>query len=157
MTQQVHAIFGKGCKSFITVSSDNRVRLWDVDSHSERRCFVEKNHLSHSYTCSSWAQKNKDDPGIFAVGSSDGVIILWDLARGVVLRNIGKSNESPVPSDIAFSKDMKSIFVSYASSSHVEEFNIADGELKTSHKGLKKGAFKLTTSPVSNAFVLARY
>ena len=156
MTQQ-HAIFGKGSKYFITISADNRVRLWDVDSNNERRCFVEKHHLSHSYTCSTWGQTNRDDLGLFAVGSSDGVVIIWDLTRGVVARTIGKPNESSIPSDIAFSKDMTTLFVCYLSSSHIDEYNVVDGQLKQTHKGLKKGAARLALSPSSQSMAVARY
>lgn len=45
------------------------------------------------------------DLGVCAVGSSDGVVIIWDLTRGVVSRIIGKLNESPAPSESTFSKD----------------------------------------------------
>jgi WD40 repeat protein len=148
------SVFGKGGKYYLSISLDNRIKLIDVQTGTEKHSFVEKHHLSHSYTCCSWGQKNKDDLGHFAVGSSDGMIIVWDLTRGVS-KSIGKANEFPVPTDVRLSRDMKCVFVS-SSASHIVEYEIATGTQKRSFKSSKKGSQRLCMNPVVDAFAFAR-
>mmetsp|Transcript_24504 Transcript_24504/g.36041 ORF Transcript_24504/g.36041 Transcript_24504/m.36041 type:complete len:575 (+) Transcript_24504:73-1797(+) len=150
-----YTVLGKGAKNFTTISKDNRLRLWDIDSHKERRRFVEKHHLAHTYCCVAWGQTAKDDLGLFAVGASDGVVVVWDLTRGVVIATLGVANETPIPSDIKFSNDLKRIIVCYSQSSQINEYIIATGEISKTHKGFKKGTQKLAVHPKSNSFIAA--
>ena len=132
--------------SFIHISNDNRVHLWDTDTRKERRTYVEKQHLAHSYTCSSWRSGNKENLGYFAVGASDGVIIVWDLTRGVVVKTFGKINESPAPTSLVFSNDSKSLLVSSAQN-HVVQYDLTSGAEIRSVKAGKKGVLKIALNP----------
>jgi U3 small nucleolar RNA-associated protein 5 len=151
--------FSKNNKYYLTIANDNRLRIYDVDSHKERHCYVEKHHLNHSYLCTAWGQARQEDLGLFAVGTSDGLILLWDLSRGVVALTIGTKNETPIASDLLFSHDLKSLLVSYASSSHINEYNLATGEIVKTYKSFKKGTIKLAKSPLSGTtgFIAAGY
>ena len=141
------SIFGLGSKYFIQLSADNRIKLWDTISHKEHRSYIEKRHLSHSYTCMAWSQKQADHLGLFAVGTSDGLVVLWDLTRGVVLREIGNLNDSPpVPTGIAFSKDGKRVYVA-SNHKYILEYNIASGEQVNSFKIGKKGVACFSLHP----------
>lgn len=131
---------------FITVSQDNRIHLWDLNTNKERRTYVEKLHTSHSYTCSSWKAGKKDNLGHFAVGASDGTIIVWDLTRGVVLKTLGKPNETPVPTSIVFANDSKSLFVSSAQN-QIIQYDLITGEETNSFKAGKKGVLKIAINP----------
>ena len=132
-----------GLKHFLVISSDNRLRLWDTIGHKEKHCFVEKQHLSRSYTCLAWGQdvtnRGIDDLGLCAVGTSDGVIIVWDMTRGVVIRTIGTSGSCSPPTDIVFSDDLSTIFACSTDPS-VPEYFLNTGDTKRVVKGFKKGA-----------------
>jgi U3 small nucleolar RNA-associated protein 5 len=136
----------------IVVGKDNRVCLWDLSTRTRKRVYVEKHHLSHEYICLSW-HRGKKDLGTLGVGCSDGTVIIWDLVRGVVTRVIGEVDKSDVPSDIAFSHDGKTLFVSSASSALINEYSLETGELKKSWKGHKKGVQCLASN--SKASVIA--
>lgn len=148
------AAFDAKSKTFAVLSQDNRLHLWDVETRKEKKSYVDKNHLSHSYTCFSWKQGKKDKLGEFVVGYSDGIVIIWDLARGVISRTIGTANESEVPTDIAFSLDKSSIFVS-SNQNNVIQYSLSTGEELSSHKASKKGVSKLASHPKLNAFAAA--
>jgi WD40 repeat protein len=135
-----------GSSSFIHISHDNRIHLWDTDTRKERRTYVEKQHLSHTYTCSSWRAGKRDNLGYFAVGTSDGTIILWDLTRGVVSKTLGKANESPVPTSVVFSNDSKSLLVS-SSQNHIVQYDLSTGEESHTFKAGKKGVLKVAVNP----------
>lgn len=150
-------------KTYIHVSTDNRVHVYDVDTNKERHVFTEKQHLAHTYTCSAWGSQpsssssnNKDKLCQFAVGASDGTIILWDLARGVVSKVIGVAGESPVASDIAFSKDGESILVTHeASGSSLVRYNIVNGQEQGTFKVGKKGSSKISVNPQIDVVAVA--
>ncbi len=148
--------FGVKSKTFAHLSQDNRLHLWDVDTRKERKGYVDKNHLSHSFTCFNWKQDKKESLGEFVVGFSDGTIIVWDLARGVVSKTIGKVNESDSPTDIVFSNDSKSVFVS-SKQNTVLKYNLKTGELEKSLKAGKKSILKLASHPTANVIAAARF
>jgi WD40 repeat protein len=150
------SVFSAKSKTFAHVSPDNRLHLWDVDTRKEKKAYVDKNHLSHSTTCFSWKKSKKDKTGEFVVGFSDGTIVIWDLTRGVISRTIGKVNESPSPTDIVFSNDSNSIFVS-SNNNNVVKYNLTSGEVEKSIKAGKKGILKLASNPKANVIAAARY
>lgn len=149
------SFFGKGSKSFVSVSHDNRIKLIDVESRSEQHSFVERHHLSHSYVCSAWGQSSAEDVGQFAVGCSDGTIVVWDFVRGVS-KTIGKANELPVPTDIEFSRDLKSILVS-SNMSQIIEYDIKSGTNKRQFKTSKKGSQRICLNPSVDAIATVRF
>ena len=154
MTSSV-AQFGLKSKSFLYLSSDNRLHFWDIDNRKEKRVYVEKNHLSHKYTSSDWLLGKKDNLGQYAIGTSDGTIILWDLARGVVSKTLGVAGTSPAPTDIKFSNDGNSLFVS-SSQPHVVQYNLANGEVINTFKASKKGSLVLAVNPKVDVLAIAR-
>ncbi len=149
------SMFDNNSKSFAQLSHDNRLHLWDVDTRKERKAYVDKNHLSHSFTCFSWNNGRNGSTGEVVVGFSDGILVVWDLTRGVISKTIGKANESDSPTDVVFSRDHKSIYVS-SSQNKVLKYNITTGEVEKSIKAGKKGIFKLAANPKSNVIAAAR-
>ena len=137
---------GNESKTFINVSRDNRIHLFDTDSRKEKRSYVEKHNLQHSYECSALRCGKKDTLGFFAVGASDGTIIIWDLTRGVVAKVLGQSNESPIPTSIAFTNDSKYILVS-SSQNIILKYDVITGEIVQSIKAGKKGVSRIATNP----------
>ena len=138
-----------GSKHFLAISGDNRLRLWDIVNNKEKRCFVEKQHLSHSYTCFTWGQdiatNGMSDLGMCAVGTSDGVIIIWDLTRGIVAKTIGTPGSGAAPTDIKFSSDLKTIFAC-STDNNMHEYSVATGESMQVIKGFKRGTLRVAVN-----------
>lgn len=161
--------FGIYTKTFAHITSANRIHLWDVDSRKEKRGYVDRNHLSHSFSCftrkeqshsnsangSNDINDNKKSLGLLGVGFSDGLVIIWDLVRGVVAQTIGKVNETPVPTDICFSNDLTSVFIGYQDSKLLQ-YNVQTGGLVKSYKAGKKGISKLAINPKVGVIAVAR-
>ena len=145
--------FDSKAKSFLICSSDNRVKLFDVDKKFEARNYIEKRHLSHSYLCCSRSKLN-DDFGYFAVGTDDSCIIIWDLPRGIVLRELSLPADS-IPHDIQFSLDSKYVYVSL-SSNKVLVYDIHSGELIKTIKSGKKSALRIAINPKLEVLALAK-
>ena len=143
-------------KSYLHVAADNRIHVWDTLTRLEKRTYVEKNHLAHNYVSFSWKQSVKDNLGLFAVGCSDGVILIWDLVRGVVVQTLGTANESAVASDLAFSADSKSVFVSSTQHNYIIEYRLSDGVQVNTYKCGKKGVSKLALNPKVEVIAVAR-
>lgn len=140
-------------KSYIVISKDNRLHLWDTDTRKEKRSYVEKNHLAHSYTCLDWLQINHDNLGLCAVGCSDGAVIIWDFVRGIVSTTISHCNSSI--SSISFSLDGKYIFIG-DDTNYVSQYKLSDNEFVRSIKTGKYGVFKLAMNPRVDVLAIAR-
>jgi WD40 repeat protein len=92
---------------------------------------------------------------MFAVGFSDGVVVVWDLSRGVIAKTIGVANESEAPTDVVFSNDSKSIFVS-SNQNQIVQYDIATGNEIKSLKTGKKGVLKMAMNPKVDVVAAAR-
>ena len=121
----------------------------------QRKSYVDKNHLSHSFTCTAWHGASQDKPGIIAVGFSDGIVIVWDLTRGVIAKTLGTPNESPPVTDVVFSKDGKSLFAS-SLNTQILHYDLATGVVLNSLKGGKKGVSKLAMNPKLDVLAACR-
>jgi WD40 repeat protein len=147
--------FGSRGQIFAQLSSDSRLHLWDVASKKAVKSYVDKNHLTHSFTCYSWSASSKENQGLLAVGFSDGVVVIWDLSRGVVAMTIGTAKESETPTDIVFSKDGKSVFVS-TDRNEIAQYSVETGGVLQSLKTGKKGVQKMALNPKVDVLAAAR-
>lgn len=141
---------------FAHISTDCRLHLWDVASKKEKKSYVDKDHLTHTLTCYDWNHASSSQPGMFASGYSDGVVVVFDLNRGVVAKTIGKKLESEVPTGIVFSNDGKSVFVS-SNDNHVVQYEVASGNEMTKIKTGKKGVQRIAMNPKVDVIAVARY
>lgn len=119
MSNALHSIKGLLCSfdptfaSFALVTPDNRLKIFDVVSGSLRHQFVDSAHLSARYSCIAWGfatskacvvrglqltfwqskhrgKKSKQElPSLVALGTENGFITVWDLARGAVVHHLG--------------------------------------------------------------------
>ena len=154
MSTSLNPIFSSDAKNILICTPDNRVKLWDVDSKKETRNYVERRHLSHTYTCWARSHASKGELGLCAAGTSDGSIIVWDLSRGVVLKEIEVSGETP--SDLAFSKDSKTLYIA-ASMNKIDLYDISSGELRGGLKAGKKAVSRLCLNPKADVIAVGRW
>ena len=70
----------------------NRLHMWDAVNRRELYSLNEKDALLHAYNSYAYSTSNgskKDKTRLYAVGASDGTVIVWDLQRGVTINMIG--------------------------------------------------------------------
>lgn len=80
----------------VTVSSDGRVNLWDTVTSTLRLPLVRPRHLASRWTCVAWqaprptgSGKSKTAaPGLLALGSDTGLVVVWDVQRGEVVHEL---------------------------------------------------------------------
>ena len=147
----------KGCFSadnsnWAVVSKDNRLRVFNTATRKERQSYTDRKHLDATYTCLAWGQEANAGLGRIALGSALGSVLVWDLARGVVIQTIALGTNS-APTDLCFSKDLSTLLIS-SNLSDIVEYSIKTGQLVNSYKGSKKGASALSVSPSSNSFAV---
>ena len=103
-----NSILHPNCLEFAHISSDNRLYIHNLKSEkkisndiyvSKPKLYVDKNHLTHNFKCYTWSYNckeskanNKLSNNLFIVGYSDGMIIVWDLIRGVPAITINSKN-----------------------------------------------------------------
>ncbi|EQC42619.1 hypothetical protein SDRG_00348 [Saprolegnia diclina VS20] len=155
--------------SFVTVSDDNRVKLWDAASGALRSELKERDHLSYKYTCLAWSKSSPwaaagkkakrsaaGDLGIIALGTTTGAIIVWNLEKGEVAARLARDNNDhghgSAVTDIVFSSTGTSLFSS-AAEKNVFEWNVKDAKMLRKIKVGSDGATKLALS--ANDDVLA--
>jgi WD40 repeat protein len=139
-------IFTNNLKTFLHISDDNRIHLWKTATGKEREGYIDKNHLAHSFTCLTWIEGANQSLGNFAAGFDDGVVVVWDLVRGVELNTFGRTNSSFFPTDIAFSNNRSTIFIS-SSQSQIEQYDLLTGKKLKSLKASKSGVSKMAMNP----------
>lgn len=153
----MHTLVSAKSKIFVHISGDNRIHVWDTDTHRRRRVYVDKNHLTHTYTCHAYHEttaNHKEGLGLYAVGTSDGLVMIWDLTRGIVVKTIGTANSSATPTDIVFSNDGRSIFVA-TMNQDITQYDTSSGEELKTLKGNKRGNTKLAMNPKANVIAIA--
>ena len=161
MLSETHAAFSPQGKACLVCGADNRIKLWDVSTRNEARNYIEKRHLSHGYVCWAWSICNsKKDSGcggnlgLFAVGTSEGTIIIWDLMRGVVKTELGSNDDgNPPPTDVVFSNDGKTIYVA-SQLNHINAYDIESGDIVKTIKTGKKSTSRLCHNPRANVLAL---
>ena len=80
----------------VTVSNDGRVNLWDTVTSTLRLPLVRPRHLASRWTCVAWqaprptgSGKSKTAaPGLLALGSDTGLVVVWDVQRGEVVHEL---------------------------------------------------------------------
>ncbi len=65
--------------------------MWDTATRRELYSLNEMDSLLHSYSSYAYGStgNKKDKTRLYAVGASDGTVIVWDLQRGVTINSIG--------------------------------------------------------------------
>ena len=64
----------------MAVVSASRLSVHGATAGSRVRQYVQQGHLARTYRCVAWSV----DGSLVACGASDGVVVVWDVKRGVV-------------------------------------------------------------------------
>mmetsp|Transcript_16894 Transcript_16894/g.21936 ORF Transcript_16894/g.21936 Transcript_16894/m.21936 type:complete len:668 (+) Transcript_16894:105-2108(+) len=155
---------------FISISNDNRIKIWETSSGNLKHQYVEKGHLSTKYTCFDWyrpatkvsrkrnSSGSRGGLGKLAVGTNSGTITVWDLQRGVVTSKLGatsdKHGDGSFISSVSFSSDGTKVYSSSRENS-ICEWNLESGELTRKMKGLKQGASIISLHPSGSSLAVA--
>ncbi|MGF1539565.1 MAG: NACHT domain-containing protein [Pleurocapsa sp.] len=108
--QGVYSVaFSPNEQAIISGSTDNKIRLWELQTGKCLRVFAGHEGFVFSVACSSnftsLSAFSQYQAGIFASGSSDRTVKLWDLATGKCLHTL-RGHDNKVCS-VAFSSDGK--------------------------------------------------
>ncbi|CAN0106013.1 unnamed protein product [Ascophyllum nodosum] len=152
---------------YASVSSDNRLRLWNTASGELRQTYVEPQHLSKRYTCMAWHRPNsKVSPqsstgapkpstlGWIALGTDKGTITVWALKRGTVTHSLGEGEGPPGVTSVVFSADGTSLF-SASSARDIIEWNLETGAVVRKLKGHKQGSTHMCLHPAGKVLAIA--
>ncbi len=79
-----------------TVSSDGRVNLWDTVTSTLRLQLARPTHLASRWTSVAWqvprpvggGKSKAAPPGLLALGSDTGLVVVWDVQRGEVVHEL---------------------------------------------------------------------
>ncbi|ETW00476.1 hypothetical protein H310_07093 [Aphanomyces invadans] len=154
------------CQSFfVSISEDNRVKVWDVATGSLRQELKERDHLKYKYTTLAWTKAspwattgaskkgNKrsatSDLGVLALGTTTGAIVVWNLEKGEVgarlARETSENGHAAAVTDLVFTSTGATLFSS-SSEKNVLEWNVKDATVTRKFKVGSEGVSKLALS-----------
>ncbi|KAF0687069.1 Aste57867_21150 [Aphanomyces stellatus] len=151
------------CQSFfISISDDNRVKIWDVAAGSLRQELKERDHLNYKYTSLAWTKTSvwssgkkgnkraaSGELGMLALGTTTGAIVVWNLEKGEVAQRLSRDNSenghAAAVTDIVFASSGATLF-SASTEKNVLEWNVKDGSVARKFKVGAEGASKLALS-----------
>lgn len=129
----------------------------------------ERDHLSYQYTSIAWTlsspllkksaggkRAKSSALGLVALGTSTGVIVVWDLQKGEVAQTLSsekdKDAHGAAVNDVAFNSQGNLLY-SCSSEKHILEWNVKEGSVSRKFRAGNDGAHQLAVS--SNDEVLA--
>eukprot|EP00904_Undaria_pinnatifida_P002401 jgi/Undpi1/12161/HiC_scaffold_5.g01837.m1 len=151
---------------YASVSSDNRLRIWNTGSGELRQQYVEPRHLSKQYTCIAWHRRAPQAKrgssgaskstalGMIALGTDKGSISVWDLKRGALAHSLGEGEGLPNVTSVAFSSDGSSLY-SASSGKELVEWNVETGAVVRKLKGFKHGCTQICLHPLGKILAIA--
>ncbi|KAJ1424550.1 hypothetical protein B484DRAFT_449492 [Ochromonadaceae sp. CCMP2298] len=156
---------GTGASLATVEKSSSRLRIVSADRGSSQR-YVDRNHLSHSPTCSAWGplptakEGEKKGPSLLAVGFDDGTVVIFDLAKGLAAATLGTVGDS-APSDLCFARDGSSLFVCSKHAPTITQYTSTattkswlSATMVTLKSGSKKGLNRLAMNPRVDALAV---
>lgn len=140
--------FDPDFSNVVFITSDNRIKIWNIESHRLVVECVQPNHLDAQYTCVSWVQlaktskkrarkENVNWNGI-ALGTQKGLIVVWDINKAEIFKT-WKAHAQKV-NDVVFSKSTSSLY------SCSDDQNIIQWDVLSGSQQFK---FKRDKSPVN--------
>ncbi|KAL4177722.1 WD repeat-containing protein 43 [Phytophthora ramorum] len=149
-----------------TTVLDGRLKLWNVATSALQQELKELDHISYRYTCLTWSQpaskskKHDSDLGLLALGTSNGSIMIWDLATGEVKHTLQNETSHTVQA-LAFNPQDSLLYAS-STDKHVLEWIVSSGQTQRKLRVRSGGASALKksrklVSGLSSAITELRY
>ncbi|EEY56684.1 uncharacterized protein PITG_20593 [Phytophthora infestans T30-4] len=148
-------LFADSQTHFAAVSEDGRLKVWDVSNGALQQELKERDHLSYRYTSLAWTQpktkgkKRSGDSGLglLALGTSSGIVVVWDLATGEVKHTLQADavHGSGAVQALTFNPQ-GSLLYSSSSDKHVLEWNVSNGKVERKFRCGSGGASALAVS-----------
>lgn len=98
--------FDASGRFFVSVSSDNRIKLWDAQTGTLRHEYTHKLHLRHTYSAVDIhidSSSANNSGGVIAVGERSGHVFVFDIASGEVKHELIQNDSSPITA-VAFNE-----------------------------------------------------
>ncbi|KAL6051254.1 WD repeat-containing protein 43 [Balamuthia mandrillaris] len=165
--------FDPNFERFALISSDNRLKIWDVASSSLRQSFTEAGHLNTQFSTLCWgtspekkgakANTKRVKSANLALGTVKGFIVLLrdgggsaSLDDGQNKRILGEKGEghSSRVNSLAFNKAGTFLF-SCSNDTHVIQWNVETGQIIAKFQADKQPIRRLALSPDGTMLVTA--
>ncbi|KAL4162079.1 WD repeat-containing protein 43 [Phytophthora ramorum] len=133
-----------------TTVLDGRLKLWNVATSTLQQELKELDPLSYRYTCLTWSQpaskskKRDSDLGLLALGTSNGSIMMWDLATGEVKHTLQNETSHAVQALVFNPQD--SLLYASSTDKHVLEWIVSSGQTQRKFRVRSGGASALKKS-----------
>ncbi|KAL4110980.1 WD repeat-containing protein 43 [Phytophthora ramorum] len=130
-----------------TTVLDGRLKLWNVATSALQQELKKLDHLSYRYTCLTWSQpaskskKRDSDLGLLALGTSNGSIMMWDLATGEAKHTLQNETSHAVQA-LAFNPQDSLLYAS-STDKHVLEWIVSSGQTQRKFRVRSGGASAL--------------
>lgn len=144
-----------------TLSTDNRLKVWNAISGKLIQECVESRHLANTYTCLAFYSSSKSSSGIglIAIGSSRGKIIIWNLHTSSIIQELGSASgemaHASQVNHVTFNRN-GTLLYSCGDDKTIKEWQVKTGEvLKTIKCNKATGITKLCLSPDNQTLLSA--
>ncbi|KAF4031560.1 putative NACHT and WD domain protein [Phytophthora infestans] len=157
-------LFADSQTHFAAVSEDGRLKVWDVANGALQQELKERDHLSYRYTSLAWTQpktkskKRSGDSGLglLALGTSSGIVVVWDLATGEVKHTLQADAAHGSGAVLTFNPQ-GSLLYSSSSDKHILEWNVSSGKAEIPLRfGRRVGARSLSETQRSGSALALR-
>ena len=143
----------------VTVSSDGRINLWDTATSTLRLLLVRPRHLASRWTSVAWqaprptggSKSKAAAPGLLALGSDAGLIVVWDVQLGEVVHEL--EAHSQAVNDVLFDSD--GTLLSCGEDRLVKSWSCESGKQLDTFKAGKAAVHRLALSADNTHVLLA--
>ena len=160
---------------YVSITSDNRIRLFDTTSGSLMQELAEQSHLAITYTTLAWSKKSSGDgfaassskrkrnaktsgpddtgSGLLALGTDKGNIVIWDLAVGRVVNKM--SGHSSAITSLSFGGSEETLFSGAAGDKNISQWSTSTGKCVAEINAGKRGTTWLSVNPSGTKLLVA--
>lgn len=138
---------------FAAVSTDGRLKVWNVSTKKLQHQFTQSSHLQVNYTCLQWGSSGQSKGPVIALGTHTGDIFCWDIRKGTQLFHWKSDSGSYPILDLCFSKS-GSLF-SCGESSMILQRDLSTGNIMRKFKADKKTVTKIELNAKEDCLISA--
>jgi U3 small nucleolar RNA-associated protein 5 len=176
--------FGPGASHshYVSITPDNRIRLYDTTNGSLVQELAEQSHLAITYTALAWSAKkshssssssknNKSNntgsaskrkrnnnneetnSGVLALGTDKGHVVIWDLAVGRVVNKL--NGHSSAITSLTFGASSNTLFSGASGDKTISQWDTGTGKKVSEVNAGKRGTSWLAVNPSGTRLLVA--